>query len=183
MTSRPDGPSAAPEWAPEREITEEAAAALVGERFPELRGAAVERLATGWDNTVLLVAGEFAFRFPRRGIAVPGVRREIAALPLLAPRVPLPVPVPRFVGEPSPSFPWPFWGARLLPGRELADVRPPDGDRVRLGGETGAFLRALHDPALAAEAERALPPGALPVDPLRRADVPDRRPRPLERRR
>ncbi|WP_240809957.1 phosphotransferase [Actinomadura sp. WMMA1423] len=154
-----------PEWAPEREVTAELASALIGRRFPELRGAPVERLAAGWDNTVLLVGGEWAFRFPRRRMAIPGVEREIAVLPVLAGRLPLPVPVPRFVGEPSDDFPWPFWGGRRIPGRELAEVRPPDERRVALASEAGAFLRALHDPALAAEAGEGLP-----VDPMGRAD-------------
>ncbi|WP_121436155.1 phosphotransferase [Actinomadura pelletieri] len=165
MTARPDGPPPAPEWAPEREVTPELAAALVGRSFPGLRGASVERLATGWDNTVLLVGGRWAFRFPRRRIAVAGVEREIATLPVLASRLPLPVPVPRFVGEPSGDFPWPFWGARMIPGREFAEARPPMGRRTALAAETGAFLRALHDPALAREAG-----AGLPVDPLGRAD-------------
>lgn len=161
----PDGPSAAPLWAPEREVTARTAAALIEKRFPELGGATVERLAAGWDNTVFLVAGEWVFRFPRRRIAVPGVEREIAVLPVLAPRLPLPVPVPRFAGEPSDDFPWPFWGARMISGRELADVAPPDGRRAGLAAEAGAFLRALHDPALAVEAG-----DVLPHDPMGRGD-------------
>lgn len=146
-------------------MTPELARTLIGRRFPELRGATVERLATGWDNTVLLVGGDWVFRFPRRRMALAGVERETAVLPVLAPRLPLPVPVPRFLGEPSDDFPWPFWGARRIPGRELAEVRPPDEDRVALAAETGAFLRALHDPALVREAGEGLP-----VDPMGRAD-------------
>lgn len=146
-------------------MTPELASTLIGRRFPELRGAPVERLATGWDNTVLLVGGEWVFRFPRRRVAIAGVEREIAVLPVLAPRLPLPVPVPRFVGEPADDFPWPFWGARRIPGRELADVRPPAGDRIAAAAETGAFLRALHDPALVRDAGEGLP-----LDPMGRAD-------------
>ncbi|TMQ90869.1 aminoglycoside phosphotransferase [Actinomadura soli] len=169
MTSRPDGSPPPPEWAPEREVTADLAAALIGRRFRELRGAPVERLATGWDNTVFLVGGAWVFRFPRRRIAVPGVEREMAALPVLAPRLPLPVPVPRFAGEPSDDFPWPFWGARMIPGREFAGVRPPEDRRAALAAEVGAFLRALHDPALV----RAAGDG-LPLDPMGRADPANR---------
>ncbi|TYK43434.1 phosphotransferase [Actinomadura decatromicini] len=165
VTTPADGPPPSPEWAPEREVTAATAAALIADRFPELRGAAVERLATGWDNTVFRVGGAWAFRFPRRRIAVPGVEREIAALPVLAPRLPLPVPVPRFAAGPSAGFPWPFWGGRLIEGREFADVRPPDAERGALAAEIGAFLRALHDPALVREAGQGLP-----LDPMRRAD-------------
>ncbi|MEV5830410.1 phosphotransferase [Spirillospora sp. NPDC052242] len=153
------------EWAAEYEMTAGAAAALVGERFPDLRGAPVEPLATGWDNTVFRVGGDWAFRFPRRKIAVPGVEREIATLAALAPRLPLPIPVPRYVGEPGGGFPWPFFGARLVPGRELAEARPPDGRRAPIAAAVGGFLRALHDPALVPVAG-----AGLPVDPFRRGD-------------
>ncbi|RFS82471.1 aminoglycoside phosphotransferase [Actinomadura spongiicola] len=176
MTARPDGPPPAPEWAPEREVTPELAAALIGRSFPELRDAPVERLATGWDNTVFLVGGRWAFRFPRRRIAVAGVEREIATLPVLAPRLPLPVPVPRFVGEPSGDFPWPFWGARMIPGREFADARLPMERRAVLAAETGAFLRALHDPALAREVG-----AGLPRDPMARAEPARRAERTVDR--
>jgi aminoglycoside phosphotransferase (APT) family kinase protein len=165
VTTPGDGPPPAAEWAPEHEVTADLAGALIVRRFPGLSGVQVEPLATGWDNTVFLVGGEWVFRFPRRRIAVAGVEREIAVLPVLAARLPLPVPVPCFAGEPGEDFPWPFWGARRIPGRELADVRPPDGRRSALAAEAGAFLRALHDPAVAREAGEGLP-----LDPMGRAD-------------
>ncbi|NDU73677.1 phosphotransferase [Actinomadura sp. DSM 109109] len=175
-TARPAGVAflhvETPEWAPEREVTAGLASTLIGREFPELRGAPVERLATGWDNTVFRVGDHWVFRFPRRGMAVPGVEREIAVLPVLAPLLPLPVPVPRFAGTPSDDFPWPFWGARRLPGRELAEVRPAGRDRVALAAGTGAFLRVLHDPAVARTAGEGLP-----TDPMRRADPAVRAPR------
>jgi aminoglycoside phosphotransferase (APT) family kinase protein len=139
-----------PLWAPERVVTAADAAELVneqfGEQFGELRGAPVEPLATGWDNTVYLVGGTWVFRFPRRTIALPGVEREIATLPALAPRLPLPIPVPELVGRPSRHFPWPFWGGRLVPGAELAESELSEAGRLRVARDVGAFLRALHDP-------------------------------------
>jgi aminoglycoside phosphotransferase (APT) family kinase protein len=139
---------------------------LIGTQFPALRGAQVTPLATGWDNTVFLVDHGLIFRFPRRAAAVPGLRREAAVLPRLAPRVPLPVPVPVFTGAPSAAYPWPFWGARLVPGRELAEAALPEAARGDAAAEVGRFLRVLHSPAVAA----ALGPG-LQVDPLGRGDA------------
>lgn len=69
-------------------------------RFPSSRSA-LRRLAEGWDNSVWVVDERFAFRFPRRAIAIPGIEREIAVLPTLAPLLPLPVPCPVFVGDPG----------------------------------------------------------------------------------
>ncbi|WP_119730030.1 phosphotransferase [Thermomonospora amylolytica] len=145
------------EWDPERTVNAAEAAVLVHERFPALAGAPVEPLAAGWDNTVFLVGGEWVFRFPRRAIAVPGVEREIAYLPRLAPSLPLPVPVPELTGRLPGDPAWPFWGARHLPGRELADAGLPEERRVAAARATGAFLRALHDPGLAGRAGAGLP--------------------------
>ncbi|MFI0352218.1 phosphotransferase [Actinomadura sp. 9N407] len=163
--------ASAPEWAPEHEVGAELAARLVGERWPEFRGVPVEPLAAGWDNTVFVVGGAWVFRFPRRSIAVPLLEREIAVLPFLAPRLPPAIPVPRYVArDPSPDYPWPFWGARMIPGRELADAGLGEDRRVRAAGDAGRFLRALHDPALVPQVE-------LPYDPFRRADPSSRGPR------
>jgi aminoglycoside phosphotransferase (APT) family kinase protein len=137
-----------------------------------LRGAGVEPLDTGWDNTVFLVGGEWVFRFPRRRIALPGLEREVAVLPLLAPRLPLPVPEPLYTARPrngstGGGFPWPFWGARMIPGRELAEAGLSEDRRVRAAGDAGEFLRVLHGTAL-------VPPVELPYDPMGRA-VPAKR--------
>lgn len=154
-----------PEWEAEHVVGPDRAAALVAAQFPSLRGLPVEPMAEGWDNTVHVVGREWVFRFPRRAMVLPGVRREIAVLPRVASWLPLPVPVPELVGEPTDGYPWPFLGARLLPGTELADAGVPDRDRVELGRRTGQFLHVLHSPALTALA------GDLPVDPMRRADA------------
>ena len=154
----------APEWTAEREVDPSRAAELVAAAAPQLAGAVIVPLATGWDNTVVVVGEEWTFRFPRRAVALPGVRRELAVLPRIAPLLPLPVPVPEVVGSAGdPAEPWPFTGARLLPGRELADAELGDLARVSAASATGAFLRALHSPEV-----RAVVDVELPVDPLGR---------------
>ena len=158
-----------PEWNPEVEVDVARARALVGAQFPELAGAPMRQLATGWDNVVHLVDERWVFRFPRRAVAVPGIEREIDVLPRLAPNLPLPVPLPRFVGEPEGDYPWPWFGAAHLRGVELAESGWSDAERVIVGAEVGAFLRELHAGRLAG---RVGP--TLPVDPMRRADMPFR---------
>jgi aminoglycoside phosphotransferase (APT) family kinase protein len=155
-----------PEWDPEIEVDEDRARALIDAQFPELRGTSIREIAAGWDNVVHLVDERWAFRFPRRAIAIPGVQREIEVLPRLATHLPLPIPNPRFVGVPSDEYPWPWFGAAYLPGVELADAGLPDERRVELGAALGGFLGALHRPALARLVGRELP-----VDPMRRADM------------
>lgn len=157
-------------WAAEIVVTPQFAAGLISEQFPVLSGKPVTVLETGWDNTAFVVDGQWLFRFPRRQIALPGVRREIEVLPQLAPRLPLPIPDPVFVGQPTQRYAWPFFGARLLPGRELAASGLSDAARVPAAIAVGGFLRALHDPALVPLVDGA----GLPVDPMARASPPAR---------
>jgi aminoglycoside phosphotransferase (APT) family kinase protein len=174
VTSSPDASAAgsaaqgsAAQWSAEQVVTPELAARLIAGQFPAVAASRVELLATGWDNTAFLVDARWLFRFPRREVALPGIRREIALLPWLAGRLPLAVPAPEFIGEQSEAFGWPFWGARLIEGKELPEAGLPDERRGGVARSVGEFLGALHDPALAAAAiERA--GGDLPTDPMRR---------------
>lgn len=143
-------------WESSQPVDEARAAALVYPQFPALAGAPVRALATGWDNSVLLV-GDVLFRFPRREVAVELQARELAVLPLVA-GLPLQVPEPSHLGEPAGDYPWPFWGAARVPGEELAVH--PDVDRQAAAEAAGVFLRALHDLRVDV---------ALPVDPMHRA--------------
>ena len=146
-------------WQPEREVTVTEARQAV--RSCGLAADDVRIVAAGWDNTVVLVDDEWVFRFPRREIALPGIDREIALLPRLAPQLSLPIPVPEHVGVYGDP-PWRFWGARHLPGTELTVV---DQAGVEVGRSLGRFVAELH--ALPADS-------SLPVDPFGRADAASR---------
>ena len=161
-----------PEWDAEVAVDDTLVRALLADQFPQLDTASARLLGEGWDNSVWVVEEAWAFRFPRRGIAIPGVERELAVLPLLAPLLPVPIPEPRFVGVPSELFGWPFFGAPLLAGLEPADADLDDEAREELGAGLGRFLRVLHDVDLGVD---------LPVDPIRRADMPFRVSRTRER--
>ena len=155
-------------WDAEILVDEELARRLIGSQFPEVELRSLHHLAEGWDNTVFVANGEVAFRFPRRAIAAPLIEREVELLPLLAPLLPLPIPVPTHVARATDEFPWPFFGAQLVPGREVAEA---DVDPLKLGAQLGAFLRALHDVELEF---------TLPDDPMGRADMSIRVPKARE---
>ena len=155
------------DWAPEIEVGKALVGELIADQFPDLDSSSALLIAEGWDNAVWMVEERWAFRFPRREIAVPGVEREIALLPRLAPLLPLRIPMPEFVGHPSSYYPWPFFGSTFVPGRE-ADPSLDDEARVKIGGGLGRFLRELHEPEVARQVD---PHGMLPSDPNHRADV------------
>ncbi len=154
-----------PLWTADIEIDEELAMRLVAEQFPELAHLPLEPLGLGWDNAVFVVGGRFAFRFPRRRVAVPLIAREIAILPRIAPHLPLPIPAPVFVGIASTAYPSPFAGYEMIGGATACSVSLSEEDRLRLAAPLGRFLAALHaiDPVPLVEL-------GLPLDEIGRLD-------------
>jgi aminoglycoside phosphotransferase (APT) family kinase protein len=140
-------------WSAEERVDEARAAELIRAQFPELAARSVQLVSEGWDYVVYRVDEAWAFRFPRREVVVPGMEREIRCLPLLAPRLPVGLPVPTYVGTR-------FYGAPYLPGREATQADAP-----ALAARLGRALRALHDVQLELD---------LPDDPIRRVDMPFR---------
>jgi aminoglycoside phosphotransferase (APT) family kinase protein len=161
-----------PEWDAEVRVDEPLARRLISEQFPELPVAELRLLGEGWDTMVWLVDGQWVFRFPRRTIVIAGLELEMCHLPELADRLPLPIPRPTYLGEPSEAFKWPFYGAPFLPGCEIPDSDLDEAARVGLGRPLGEFLRALHS---------LEPYEELPVDPVMRADMTHRVPVTRER--
>jgi aminoglycoside phosphotransferase (APT) family kinase protein len=152
-------------WSAEEHVDAERARQLVRAQFPEVPADEVTLVSEGWDYVVFRVDREWAFRFPRREVVVPGTVREIAVLPAIAERLPVGVPAPLLVGRTGNDFPWPFYGAPYLEGVE-ATGRTVDPAVL------GAALRVLHAPeTLEAVGDE------LPVDPLGRVDMAVRLPR------
>jgi len=150
-----------PIWTAEVVVDEVLVRRLLAQ-FPELEGVSLRKLAAGWDNSVWVVDDLYAFRFPHRAVAIPGVERELAVLPKLAPLLPLPIPRPAFTGAPDEDYPWPFFGCEFLPGVEAGDAALDDETRIEVGLELAAFLRSLH----AVELDEPLP-----LDPNGRTDM------------
>jgi aminoglycoside phosphotransferase (APT) family kinase protein len=128
---------------------------LLADQHPDLAGLALGVLANGWDNMVCTVGADVLARLPRRAQAAELVAHEQRWLPVLAPRLPLPIPAPVRIGRPACGFPWNWSVVPFLPGRVAALATP--GDLAAAAVAVGEFLAALHVPA---------PPDA-PVNPFR----------------
>lgn len=156
-------------WSPQLVVDEPLARVLV-DRFPETAGKPLRLLATGWDRAAWLVDERWVFGFPRREVVLPGIERELEWLPRLAPLLPAPIPLPRFIGQPTPEFPWPFFGGEFIAGDESSNVELDDDARTSIGVELASFLRVLH----------SIDGVGLPPDGNRRADMRDRVPKTRE---
>jgi aminoglycoside phosphotransferase (APT) family kinase protein len=164
-----------PAWSAEFVVSNAQARALIEEQFPQLAPVNVEPLGVGFDNSAFVVNGAYVFRFPRRQIAAPLVETEGRLLPMLAPRLPLPIPAPTLLGRPAGGYPWPFLGHALIPGRTACAAALDEEQRRRLAEPLARFLAALH----ATPAEEAAQHGAGP-DTIARLDLARRLPRARE---
>jgi aminoglycoside phosphotransferase (APT) family kinase protein len=130
----------------ETEITADLVRDLLRDQHPDLADRPVTLGARGWDNQLWRLGSDLAVRLPwatqRADILL---RKEHAWVPMLAPLLPLPVPVPQRLGEPSKRFPRPWIVTTWVPG-EPAD-RAPATRGAAAADSLAAFLSALHRPA------------------------------------
>ncbi|PSK93613.1 aminoglycoside phosphotransferase (APT) family kinase protein [Murinocardiopsis flavida] len=130
----------------EIEISAELVRDLLRDQHPDLADHPVTLGARGWDNQLWRLGDDLAVRLPWATQSADALlRKEHAWLPALAPRLPLPVPVPQRLGEPSERFPHPWIVTTWVPGT------PADHAPATRGAEAAdtlaAFLTALHQPA------------------------------------
>ena len=126
-------------------IDEQLVTALLTEQVPSLAALPVTIVGNGWDNTIARVGEEWMVRLPRRAASAPLIASEQRWLPVLAPSLPLDVPVPWFAGRPSDLFPWAWSVYSWLPGQSAASAPPTDlAETARV---LSSFIAALHVPA------------------------------------
>lgn len=128
------------------DITEDLVRALLREQHPDLADRPLALGALGWDNQVWRLGDDLAVRLPwATQSADEMLRKEHTWVPRLAPHLPLAVPVPQRLGEPSGRFPRPWLVTTWVPG-EPAD-RAPATRAAESAQALAGFLTALHRPA------------------------------------
>jgi aminoglycoside phosphotransferase (APT) family kinase protein len=131
---------------------------LLASQHPRWAGLPIERFpSAGTDNAMYRLGDDMAVRLPRTRGAADVVAKEQRWLPILAPRLPLAVPLPLATGEPEGEFPYPWGVVQWLPG-EPATLDRLD-DPVRAALDLAAFVRALQgiDPTDGPTDKRGLP--------------------------
>ncbi|MFB6718732.1 aminoglycoside phosphotransferase family protein [Kribbella sp. NPDC056345] len=126
----------------EVEIDAQLVARLLAEQFPQWSGAPIEVVtASGTDNVTFRVGEDLAVRLPRTPGTQGQVEKDLAWLPKLAPHLPLAVPEPLALGEPSADYPF-TWGVyRWLEGEpfDLDQLADPNATARDLA----EFIRCL----------------------------------------
>jgi aminoglycoside phosphotransferase (APT) family kinase protein len=145
---------------PEVELTCELVRELLEDQHPDLADLPVTFGARGWANQLWRLGDDLAVRLPwQTGAADVPLLNEDTWLPGLAPLLPLPVPVPQRLGQPSERYPHPWIVTTWVPGT------PADGAPATRSGPAAdalaAFLTALHQPAPAEAPEGRGRGGAL----------------------
>ena len=131
---------------------------LLASQHPQWAELPIERVrSAGTDNALYRLGDDLAVRLPRIHWAVDKVAKEQQWLPVLAPHLPLAVPLPVAIGEPEEAFPYPWGVVQWLPGT-LAALDVLD-DPVQAALELAAFVRSLQsvDPAGGPAHHRGLP--------------------------
>ena len=99
--------------------------------------------ASGWDNAMFRLGPSLAVRLPRRQLGAALMVNEQTWLPLLAPYLQLPVPVPLRTGVADFGYPWRWSVVPWLAGETADGVALQAGEAQRFA----MFLRSLHQSA------------------------------------
>lgn len=134
-----------PRPAAEIDVTAPLVRQLLADQHPDLADLPLLFVASGWDNVVFRLGDTYAVRLPRRRAAVPLIEHEARWLAELAPRLPLPIPVPLRVGAPGAGYPCAWTVVPWFDGSTALALPPHDPDDA--ARSLGAFVSALATPA------------------------------------
>ena len=145
----------------EIEVTEDLVRDLLREQHPDLADLPIREVAGGWGNQMWRLGDDLAVRMQRMDTSPDLQLKERRWLPVLAPRLPLPIPTPVRSGAPSERFPKIWTVMTWVEGTPLDHGSITRGDHA--ADMLAAFLKALHVEA-PADAPGASDFGAHPKD-------------------
>jgi aminoglycoside phosphotransferase (APT) family kinase protein len=147
--------------ATETETTADLVREALAEQHPDLAGLPLREVAGGWGNQMWRLGDDLAVRVQRMDPTPAPQLKERRWLPVLGPRLPLPVPVPVRCGEPSARLPRHWTVMTWVPGEPLDRGAITRGEHA--ADALAGFLRALHVGA-PADAPTSTDRGAHPRD-------------------
>jgi aminoglycoside phosphotransferase (APT) family kinase protein len=115
---------------------------LLADQLPHLAGLPLRRIdAWGTDHAIFRLGEDLSVRVPKIGWAAGQGEKEQRWLPVLAPKLPVAVPVPVAVGQPGDGYPFRWYVSPWIAGEH---PRPDDPAGLRrLAGDLAEFVGAL----------------------------------------
>ena len=115
---------------------------LLASQFPQWAKLPIKPVpSAGTDNALYRLGNDMAVRLPRIHWAVGQVEKEHKWMPKLAPHLPLSIPSPLVMGEPSEGYPWHWSVYQWIEGENLAIEQIPDA--VQAAVDMAQFINAL----------------------------------------
>ena len=130
-------------WNQTIEINEQIASEVISIQH-NIQIHSIELLDQGWDNVVYLVNHDLIFRFPRREFGLTCIENEITFLPMIQKKVSFPLSAPIWIGNPSPLYPYPYAGYKMLSGKALSDHQPQLINDKQFAITVAKWLKELH---------------------------------------
>lgn len=124
------------------EVSEDLVRDLLREQHPDLADLPIREVAGGWGNQMWRLGDDLAVRMQRMDKGPDLQLKERRWLPLLASRLPLPIPTPVRSGTPSERFPKMWTVMTWVEGMPLDHGTIARGDHA--AEMLAAFLKALH---------------------------------------
>ena len=124
------------------ETTTDLVRRLLAAQFPQWSGLPIQPVQeSGTDHSLYRIGDRLVARLPIIDWAVDQAESDQRWLPVLAPHLPLSIPVPVALGRPGEGYPWPWLVVPWIAGQT------PNGDNLDLASaavDVAQFVTALH---------------------------------------
>ncbi len=115
---------------------------LLASQFPRWANLPIERVQhSGTDHAIYRLGDDLSVRLPRIAWAAGQPEKEDKWLRVLAPHLPVAIPVPLAKGQPSDDYPWEWVVSPWLPGENA--TRDRIGDQTQVAVDLARFITAL----------------------------------------
>ena len=116
---------------------------LISDQFPKWKDLSIKPVALGgWDNRTFHLGKKMLVRLPSANCYTDQVEKEHQHLPKLSQALPLSIPTPLGVGEPSKAYPWKWSIYSWISGEDAAST--PIENLCVLSRELAQFLTTLY---------------------------------------
>jgi aminoglycoside phosphotransferase (APT) family kinase protein len=115
---------------------------LLAAQFPQWAELPIKPVpSAGTDNALYRLGDEMVVRLPRIPAATAQVHKEQRWLPVLAPHLPLSIPVPLAMGKPSEGYPWHWSVYQWIKGQNA--TAKPLADQYKAAEDLARFIKVL----------------------------------------